>query len=384
MEEENTMKDLVQCRKEIDEIDSQMTALFEKRMQIAADVAEYKRISGKKVFDKQREDEKLEAVEKGASNPYFGRGLRELFSQIMSLSRKYQYTMLAGKEQKDFSEIPCLSCKEDARVAFFGEAGSYTEQALIRSFGEDCSRMSYSTFARVVNAVETGAVAYGVVPIENTTTGDISDLYDLLAVHPVYPVAEQVIKIEHVLAAPQGATEEGIREVFSHPQALLQCSGYFEKRPELLQRACSSTSGCAMEVAGCGDITKAAIASENAAKRYGLTVLRRGLNNENVNSTRFLILSKEQVYTSEADKVSICFEVAHKSGSLYRILSHLIYNNLNMTKIESRPIPGKQFEYRFFVDFDGRLSDAAVQNAITGIKEEASRLKVLGCYKSFV
>lgn len=378
------MKDLIQCRKEIDAIDRQMTALFEKRMQIAADVAEYKRTSGKKVFDKQREEEKLEAVEQMASNAYFGRGLRELFSQIMSLSRKYQYTMLADKGQSGFTETETLCCGQEDTAAFFGEPGSYTEQALLRALGESCQRMSCLTFGAVVEAVEKGAARYGVVPIENTTTGDISDLYDLMAEHPVYPVAEQIIRIEHVLAAPEGATEEGIKEVFSHPQALLQCSGYFAKRPELLQRACSSTSGCAMEVAKSGDVTKAAIASEIAAKRYGLTVLRHGLNNENVNSTRFLVLSKDAIFTSEADKVSICFEIAHESGSLYRILSHLIYNNLNMTKIESRPISGKQFEYRFFVDFDGRLSEPAVQNALTGIREEASRLKVLGCYKSFV
>jgi len=302
----------------------------------------------------------------------------------MSLSRKYQYTKLADKGQNGFLQVTSLVCEPKDTVAFFGEAGSYTEQALIRALGEECERKSCPTFAAVVEAVESGEAKYGVVPIENTTTGDISDLYDLMAEHAVYPVAEQVIKIEHVLAAPEGATEEGIKEVYSHPQALLQCSGYFAKRPELLQRACSSTSGCALEVAQNKDVTKAAIASEIAAKRYGLTVLRRGLNNQNINSTRFLVLSKEKVFTETSDKVSICFEVAHESGSLYHILSHLIYNDLSMTKIESRPIPGKQFEYRFFVDFDGNLSEPAVQNALTGIKEEASRLKVLGCYKSVV
>ncbi len=378
------MKELSQCREEIDVIDREITALFEKRMEIAAEVAEYKRASGKKVFDKQREDEKLEAIGKMASNEYFGRGLKELFSQIMSLSRKYQYTMLADKGQNGFEKITELCCGTGDTVAFFGEPGSYTEQALLRALGGQCERMSCPTFAAVVEAVEEGKAKFGVVPIENTTTGDISDLYDLMAEHPVYPVAEQVIKIEHVLAAPAGATEEGIREVYSHPQALMQCSGYFSKHPGVLQRACSSTSGCALEVSKSGDITKAAIASEAAAERYGLTVLRRGLNNENVNSTRFLVISKQPVFISEADKVSVCFEIAHESGSLYRILSHLIYNNLNMTKIESRPIPGKQFEYRFFVDFDGSLSEPAVQNALTGIKEEASRLKVLGCYKAFV
>ena len=378
------MKDLVQCRKEIDEIDCRMTALFQERMQIAADVAEYKRVSGKKVFDKQREDEKLDKVEQMASNAYFGRGLRELFSQIMSLSRKYQYTMLADKGQNGFVEVDELSCGAGETAAFFGEPGSYTEQALMRSLGENCERLSCKSFGAVVEAVENKTAKFGVVPIENTTTGDISDLYDLMAEHDIYPVAEQVIKIEHSLAAPAGATEEGIREVYSHPQALMQCSGYFAKRPELLQRACSSTSGCAKEVAESGDITKAAIASEIAANRYGLTILRKGLNNENINSTRFLVLSKEPVFTAAADKVSVCFEIAHESGSLYRILSHLIYNNLNMTKIESRPIQGKQFEYRFFVDFDGNLSEPAVQNALTGIREEASRLKVLGCYKSFL
>lgn len=378
------MKDLVQCREEIDEIDRKITALFEERMEVAAEVAEYKRAIGKKVFDKEREEQKLAVIEGMASNVYFARGLRELFTQIMSLSRKYQYTMLTEEGQSGFSVTEALSCGKGEAAAYFGEPGSYTEQALLQSLGEACERISCKSFPAVVEAVENGTAKYGVVPIENTTTGDISDLYDLLAVHPVYPVAEQVIKIEHMLVAPAGATEEGIKEVYSHPQALLQCSSYFEQHPGLMQRACSSTSGCAMEVAETGDRTKAAIASEQAAKHYGLTILRRGLNNENINSTRFLVLSKEAVFTKTADKVSICFEIMHEAGSLYRILSHLIYNNLNMTKIESRPIPGKQFEYRFFIDFDGKLSEPAVQNALTGIREEVSRLKVLGCYKAFV
>lgn len=376
------MKDLELCRQEIDEIDRKMTALFEERMQIAADVAQYKRATGKKVFDKQREDEKLASVEAMASNEYFARGLKELFSQIMSLSRKYQYTMLAEKNGSSFSPVDGLYLEAGEKAAFFGESGSYTEQALMQTFGENCVRIPCPSFGAVVEAVEHGEVKYGVVPIENTTTGDISDLYDLMAEHEVHPVAEQIIKIRHVLAAPEGATEDGIREVYSHPQALMQCSGYFSEHPEIIQRACSSTSGCALEVAKNGDVTKAAIASEIAARHYGLKILRHGVNNENVNSTRFLVLSKEPVYTKEADKVSVCFETLHESGSLYRILSHLIYNNLNMTKIESRPIPGKVFEYRFFVDFVGKLSDAAVQNALTGIREEAAGLKVLGCYKS--
>lgn len=376
------MKELLVCRQEIDEIDKEITRLFEQRMVVSADVAEYKRATGKAVFDKQREDDKLARIEGEASNPYFARGLRELFTQIMSLSRKYQYTKLAQEGGFDFVPVEELSCGEADKLAFFGETGSYTEQALIRCLGAKTLRISCPTFAAVIEAVEQGRAKYGAVPIENTTTGDISDLYDLLAVHPVYPVREQIIKIEHCLAAPKGASEEGIAEVLSHPQALLQCSAYFAEHPQILQRAFASTSGCAKLVAGQGDITKAAIASEAAAEQYGLQILRRCLNNENVNSTRFLILSGTPVYTKVADKVSICFEIPHETGSLYRILSHLIYNDLNMTKIESRPIVGKQFEYRFFVDFDGTLSDAAVKNALTGIREEAVRLKILGCYVS--
>lgn len=376
------MKDLSVCRQEIDTIDKEITELFEKRMHVAADVAEYKRMTGKPVFDKVREDQKLETIEGMASNSYFGRGLRELFTQIMSLSRKYQYTKLALEGGFDFELIDELTCAAGDQLAFFGEPGSYTEQALMKCFGKDTDRIACPTFAAVLEAVEQGRAKYGAVPIENTTTGDISDLYDLLAEHPVYPVGEQIIKIEHCLAAPVGATEEGVREVLSHPQALMQCSGYFAKRPDILQRAYASTSGCAKLVSEQGDVTKAALASEAAAEKYGLQILRRALNNENVNSTRFLIISGTPVYTTKADKVSICFEIPHETGSLYRILSHLIFNDLNMTKIESRPIPGKQFEYRFFVDFDGTLSDASVRNALTGIREEAARLKILGCFSS--
>ena len=166
--------------------------------------------------------------------------------------------------------------------------------------------------------------------------------------------------------------------MYSHPQGLLQCSSFFDKYPSIRQQEYDSTAAAAMKVAKDKDITHAAIAGVKAAEYYGLEVLEPVVNRESGNSTRFIIISKKPIYTENANKVSICFEIPHESGTLVDILSHFKFNNLNMTKIESRPISGRKWEYRFVVEFEGNLNDAGVKNALNGVFEEAVKVKVLG------
>jgi len=371
------MIDLAKSRESIDRIDKQIVDLFEERMKVAGDVAEYKRNTGKKVFDPEREAQKLETLGALASTEFNERAIQELFSQIMSISRKYQYSLLTEQNEK-FEELPELPKTEETKVCFFGAPGSYSEQAMEDCFGQKVTSFPAATFKEVMEAVQNGKADFGVLPIENTTTGGITDSYDLLMEYDNYLVGEHVIKIEHALLGVPGACVENIRKVYSHSQGLSQCKKFFDEYPDIRPAVSSSTSESAKKVMEAGDVTLAAIASKRAAGIYGLEVLKACLNTEDVNSTRFIIITNNKLFLPKANKISICFELPHESGSLYKMLSHIMYNNLNMTKIESRPIPGRSFEYRFFVDFEGKITDAAVRNTLNGIREEASRLKILG------
>jgi chorismate mutase / prephenate dehydratase len=377
------MIDLQQSREEIDKVDKKIVELFEYRMQLTTDVAEYKIQTGKKVFDKEREQDKLRILKDLASNDFNGHGVRELFTQIMSMSRKLQYGLISeGGYEVPFIELGSLPVNQDTKVVCFGVRGSYTEQAMEEYFGLDISRSYAPSFRKVMQAIKEGEADYGVLPIENTSTGGISDIYDLLVEFDNFIIGEHVIKIDHALLGLPGAAIESIHNIYSHPQGLMQCSKYIELHRYMNPVECISTADSAKKVLEDGDITQGAIASKQAAAYYGLQILDEAINHEDTNSTRFIVIAREKKYIKDANKISICFELPHESGTLYNMLSHFIYNNLNMTKIESRPLEGKIFEYRFFVDFEGNLKEAGVKNALYGIKEEAMSLKILGSYKS--
>lgn len=375
------MIDLMESRKKIDDIDQQIVELFEQRMDIAKDVADYKKEVGKKVFDKKREDEKLSQLETLASNNFNVHCIRELFSQIMSMSRKLQYSMIEGyQDDMIFEQIEKINVTKDTKVVYFGTEGSYSQQAMDEYFGQEIESFPSHTFQGVMEAIKSGEAEYGVLPIENTSTGGITDIYDLLAQYEHYIIGEHVIKVEHALLGLEGATIEDLRKVYSHPQGIKQCSKFLKEHPIIEAIESDSTAGSAKKVCEEQDITQGAIASVKAGSRYGLSVLKHCINYEDNNSTRFIIIGKEKVFIKKSNKISVCFVLPHESGTLYNMLSHIIFNNLNMTKIESRPLAGKKFEYRFFVDFEGNLTMPAVKNALNGICEEAIDLKILGNY----
>lgn len=376
------MVDLQKCREEIDKIDKEIVELFEKRMKVSTAVAEYKINTGKQVLDKEREEQKLNAVENLVTNEYNRHGVRELFEQIMSMSRKLQYSMMTTQKDRGFKRIMNIPKTKDTKVVFFGVNGSYTEQAMEECFGNDIESFPAATFREVMAAVSEGRADYGVLPIENTTTGGIMDSYDLLMEFDNHIIAEHVIKVEQALLALPGAKLSDIKKVYSHAQGILQSRKFLEQYPQMETIEEGSTAGCAKKVLADQDKTHAAIASIRAAKTYGLEVLAPHINDEDTNSTRFIIISNKKEYCFDADKMSICFSLLHESGTLYNMLSHIIYNNLNMSKIESRPLAGKKFEYRFFVDFEGSIEDAGVINTLRGIEAEALEMKVLGNYRT--
>ena len=375
------MTDLTDLRQQIDEIDARIVELYEKRMEISGQVAQYKIETGKKVIDKAREEEKIRTVKALTHNDFNRHGIEELFEQIMSMSRKLQYRLLSehGSSGKlPFIGVDSLS-QGKARVVFQGAEGAYSQAAMIQYFGEQVNSFHVETFRDAMIAIDEGSADFAVLPIENSTAGIVSEIYDLLVEFENYIVGEQIIRIEHCLMAVPGTEISDIRTVYSHPQSLMQ-SARFLNQYGWQQISMQNNAFAAKKVAADLDKTQAAIASEYAAKLYGLEVLKKGVNQSSTNSTRFIIVTNQKIFRRDAKKVSICFEVPHESGSLYHMLSHFIYNNLNMNRIESRPIEDRNWEYRFFIDFDGNLSDGAVRNALRGLREEAREMKILGNY----
>ena len=373
--------DLLELREQIDAIDKQIVELYEQRMEICGRVAEYKIETGKKVFDRQREMEKLAKVKSLTHNEFNSHGVEELFEQIMSMSRKLQYQLLA--QHGSLGKLPFIGVDEletcRARVVFQGAEGAYSQAAMTQYFGDRIQSFHVDTFRDAMSAIDEGSADFAVLPIENSTAGIVNEIYDLLVEFENYIVGEQILQIRHCLLGVPGAEIEDIRTVYSHPQSLMQSSRFLAGY-DWRQISMQNNAFAAQRVSAEGDKSQAAIASEYAAKVYGLEVLRRGVNQEEDNSTRFIIVTNQKVFRRDANKVSICFELPHQSGSLYHMLSHFIYNNLNMCKIESRPIEDRNWEYRFFIDFEGNLADSAVKNALRGLRDEARNMKILGNY----
>ena len=374
--------DLLAIRDQLDVNDAQLISLFEQRMELCGDVAKFKIETGKAVFDKEREAQKIRTARSLAHGDFNQQAAEELFTQLMTISRRYQYQLLEqnGKGVKTgFQEVEKLPMK-DIRVVYQGVEGAYSHSATLQYFGEQVQAFHVATWDEAMKAVERGEADYAVVPIENSSAGAVIDNYDLLMKHENVIVAETFLPVNHALLGLPGASLSDIRTVFSHPQALMQCSEYLNSHREWEQISVKNTAVAARKVVEEQDKTQAAVASETAGKLYGLSVLQETINHNKNNITRFIILAKEKLYRKDAGKVSICFELPHKSGSLYNMLGNFIYNGVNMVMIQSRPVQGRNWEYRFFVDIEGNLGDSSIQNALKSISEEAANMRILGNY----
>lgn len=378
------MRDLQDIRVEIDQVDKDILKLFTKRMELACQVAEYKIANGKKVYDKDRENQKLEKLSSYVEDDFSQQAVKELYTQIMSISRKKQFAILREHgvcydngftlvDQFDFS---------NAVVCFQGVEGAYSQLAMMAYFGENMkSSFHVELWRDAMEAIKNGKADYAVLPIENSLAGSIEENFDLLSEYNVAIVGEQILKVEHALLGVKGATIEDVKTVYSHPKAIAQCDLYIRsKHMDWDVINLHNTAVSAQKIKEDNNKTQAAIGSTYNAKLYDLDILEESIQDEKNNETRFIIVSKEKKYKKDADKISLMLEISHEPGSLYRILSNLMFNGINMNRIESRPIKGVNWQYRFFIDIDGNLDDEAVSNALTGLSEECVNLRVLGNY----
>ncbi len=375
------MRDLVESRKEIDEIDDEIVKLFQRRMDVCKDVATYKLQNGKPVLDRQRELDKIATLKTKAADKFYAHGVEELYEQIMAMSRKMQYKLLNEEGVNNdigfdiVKELP----KKDVTVVYQGIPGAYSQQAAHEYFGEEANFCNVTTFREAMKYVRDGKADYAVLPFENSSAGIVTDVYDLLVEFHNYIVDTFDVKIEHCLCGLPGSTIDDIRDVYSHPQAFMQSNSFIEEhgwgKVNLANTAIS-----ARYISEQTDKSRGCIASENPAKIYGLEILHKGINFNSTNTTKFIIISKEKMARFDANLICISFEMPHTSGSLYQMLSHIIYNDLNMTSIQSRPIPEQKWEYRFYVEFEGKSNQAGVVNALSGINAEAINMKILGNY----
>ena len=351
------MEDLQSLRAQIDQIDRQIAQLFCQRMAVTRQVGEYKAAHCLPVLDVAREKQVL-AAKAALVGDELRADITTLFETIMALSRRHP------------------------RVLYQGEPGAYAEEAAVRFFGPDCRRTHTATWEDIFAALRDGQADYGVLPIENSSTGSINQVYDLLAQYGAYIVGEQVIRVDHCLMAPRGASLDSVQLVCSHEQGLFQCEDYLKAHPDWQRRAMLNTAAAAKWVADKGEISLAAIGSRHAAKLYGLTVLAEGINSNRENFTRFVVVSPLPELREGRNKISAMFTLAHESGTLHRVMTVFATGGLNLMKLESRPIPGRSWEYRFFADFTGDLAAYGMDSILREMSQCAATLRILGNYKS--
>ncbi len=264
-------------------------------------------------------------------------------------------------------------------VAFQGEHGAYSEEAIYQHFGREVETLPCRTFGDIFRAVEEGRATHGMVPVENAVAGSINQAYDLLLEHDLTVTSEFYLAVRHCLLAPQGTTMEDVQRVRSHPQALAQCEGYLAARgwePDPWY----DTAGSAKDLAANPEPGLAVIASCLAAQRYGLDVLARDIQDRSWNTTRFFVIGQEAAPPAPKSKTSLVFAVPHRPGALYACLGEFARRNINLTKLESRPRRNRPWHYVFYLDFEGHWQDAVCRDALTGLLAEAAFVKLLGSY----
>lgn len=367
---------LGKLREEIDEIDGQLLPLFLRRMDCSQRVAQLKGEAGMPVFSPQREQAILDKVrEQGGED---GDAAAALYRSIMAISRAKQHKILQnGGALRELERTAARTLHtEGARVVCQGVVGAFSHKAA-RSFFGEISPSFEPTFQQVFEDVATGSADFGVLPVENSAAGSVTAVYDLILRYRFYIVGAVDVKVEHCLAAGKGTGTP--TAAASHPQALSQCSRYL-KSHGLKALEWSNTAAAAQYVAQKCPPGVAAICSKEAAREYGLQILQENIQNEAENTTRFIVISKDAILPGDAGKISLCFSLPHETGSLSSVLERFAMEGLNLTKIESRPLPGKNFEYDFYLDFTGNIHHPKTLDLICALQDELPRFSFLGNY----
>lgn len=376
-----------ELRGEIDRIDEQMVALFTKRMDVSAKVAAYKKETGKPITDTCRERQLLERVSELAGEKYESQ-VRTLYHSVLGISRSYQHqTMgyhsdLTEQIRSAIAETAPLF-PERAVVACQGVEGAYSQLACEKLFAAP-SIMFLNTFEGVFNAVDKGLCRYGILPLENSTAGSVNQIYDLMLKYRFHIVRSTRIHVSHVLLAKPSVRLEDVREVYSHEQAIQQCSEFLQGLKNVKVHVCENTAMAAKAVAESGRQDVAAISSGSCAALYGLEVLATSLANQDNNYTRFICISKQPEIYPGAHRTSLMLVVPHKPGSLYHVMSKFYSLGINLNKLESRPIAGKDFEFMFYFDIDVPVYSDNFLNLLSQLQAETEGFRYLGSYTEVV
>ena len=370
-------------REKIDSIDDELVRLFVERMEVAKDVAQYKKENNLPIYVPAREREKLQDVAKKAGqdmNDY----IRSLYSMIFEISRSYQskcnnqetelfrrVTAAIENTPKLFPQAPMVACQ--------GVEGAYSQIACERIF-KSPSIMYFKNFDGVFNAIDKGLCQYGILPIENSTAGSVKKVYDLMIHHNFSIVRTFRLKVDHNLLALPGAKLQDIKEIYSHEQAINQCSDFLKTMPGVKVIPVENTAIAASIVASSGRTDVAALSSKNCEELYGLKSLADSVQDKGNNRTRFICISKNLEVYPGSDKTSIMMVLAHKPGALYRVLARMYVLGINVIKLESRPIPDRDFEFMFYFDLETSIYSAEFVQLICELDDMCEEFKYLGSY----
>lgn len=379
--------DIKDLRKNIDEIDTKLVELFQKRMETAKDIAEYKKINSLPVLDAMREREKLASVSDMA-NDDMKDYVRVLYSLMFELSRSYQGSILGKKSElytdimnaidsteKLFPKSPIVACQ--------GTEGAYSQIACDKLF-RDSKIMYCSTFEHVFTAIEKGMCKYGVLPIENSTAGSVNKVYDLMINRNFHIVRSTRIKIDHSLLAKPGVELSEIKEIISQEQAIAQCSEFLKTLPGVKITTCENTALAAQSVANSDRRDIAALSSRYCAELYGLITLKSSVQDAGNNHTRFICISKNLEIYPGADKTSVMMILPHKPGALYRVLARFYSLGINLIKLESRPLPERDFEFMFYFDLETSVYSAEFAHLMSELDVMCEDFKYLGSYSEII
>ncbi len=369
--------DLTELRNKINAINAQILQLFNERMEVSADIARYKVQHGLPVLDETREEEILRSISAGAREDYRFETV-EMFRTLMNLSKMYQLHIVMADQPIRLDALYPQELPQAKTVAYYGTEGSYSWEAMKSCFG-DIPALSSPTFRDVFDAVKQGNADYGVVPIENSSTGSIFEVFQLFYEYGYHIVGETNLRISHNLMGLPGAAVQDLREIYSHPQAFMQCESFLSQLNAKLTPY-YNTAASAKMVAASGDQTRGVIGSRSSAKFYGLDILQTEIEDNPNNYTRFAIFSKELMICPHANKVSIVFSLRNESGSLYHTLSVFTKHQLNLIKLESRPYPDSKWKYLFYADFEGHLSQAHIAQTLSLLQAQTQDFFLLGNY----
>ena len=363
------MKDITQCRQELDAIDALLVRLFDERMRISRDVAAYKHEHHMDILDAAREQDVLLSRTNMMSDDALKQPVMELFKEIMRLSRQEQRRYLDALTGNQL-------------IAYMGVPGAFGESAVVSFFGAGCDRVHYKTFEEVFIAVSEGKVKYGVLPVENSSSGSINTVYDLLRQYSCHIVGEQLVRVEHCLLGLPGATVEDVKTVYSHEQGFAQCPVFLGQHPDWKHTPYFNTAIAAQHVAQLGSYENAAIASRLAAKHYGLEILVPDIQSSEDNHTRFIVVSASPTSIGIPDKATITFTLRHERGTLMRALSSFVALGMNLTHIESRPLKESNWEYCFYVDLSGNVSEETLDVLMQSLEKDCEDCRLLGVYRA--